>query len=84
MDEKILFTIDRKSKRVNKCSTEFKINEKVEKNSSVGDMLGVCKKDNVLWINNWAYLYDPEVQAFLTELFALPITVAMTIKEEAL
>ena len=47
----------------------FEINEKVIQNESVGDRIGICEKDNILWVAHDCDLYDLEVINFVENMF---------------
>lgn len=51
----------------------FKINENVISNESVGDRIGICEKNNILWIAYDCDLYDWQVIDFIENLFTSPI-----------
>lgn len=77
-DYKMTYTLNGK---VEKEEDEFifKINETVLNNDSIGDAIGICEDDNILWVSSHCDLYDKQVISFIENLFTSPIETYNTI-----
>ena len=62
----------------------FPIENKVITNESVGDIIGIDCKDNLLWVLNYNFNKDDDrlIQEFILEYFKDPIQVYNTIFEK--